>query len=154
MTKHKKMNFFEKYKPGVSKRTLLFVAGVIWSLAGGILITRALSVLIVSSEHLLIELIIASILGICFYIFLFTKISRKHIKRIELIKIDFPCFFSFFNVKSYILMAIMITGGIILRKTEVIKMEYLNTFFFTMGIPLLLSAGRFFISGYRNSLKI
>jgi len=67
-----------------------------------------------------------------------------------MIKIEDPCFFSFFNLRSYLLMAIMITGGISLRKLHVIHPEILYTFFLSMGLPLLISAYRFFYSWAKN----
>ena len=65
--------FLQKYKPGVSKRSLLFVAGCVWTIAGGILITRGLIKVIASNHYLLLELIIAAIVGIMFYIVLFHR---------------------------------------------------------------------------------
>ncbi|HNW98790.1 MAG TPA: hypothetical protein PKK00_10315 [Bacteroidales bacterium] len=148
------MNFFEKYKPSVNKRALLFAAGCVWCFAGCILIARGLLILVPIHHYLFPELLVALIFGICFYIFLFTKISKKHIQRISLLKIDYPCFFSFFNFKSYILMAVMITTGIILRKIDIINHEVLYTFYVAMGIPLSLSAVRFFISGIKNTINV
>ena len=144
----------QKYKPGVSKRSLLFVAGCVWTIAGGILITRGLIKVIASNHYLLPELIIAAIVGIIFYIVLFSRISSKHITRITLIKVEDPCFFSFFNFRSYLMMAIMISGGITLRKLNVINPDILYSFFLAMGLPLLISAYRFFFSWVKNkSLK-
>ena len=146
--------FLQKYKPGVSKRSLLFVAGCVWTIAGGILITRGLIKVIASNHYLLPELIIAAIVGIIFYIVLFSRISSKHITRITLIKVEDPCFFSFFNFRSYFMMAIMISGGITLRKLNVINPDILYSFFLAMGLPLLISAYRFFFSWVKNkSLK-
>jgi hypothetical protein len=144
------MNFFEKIKPAVHKRTLLLIAGCAWSMAGGILIGRALAQLIRFHHHLLLEIIAGMIFGAGFYLLLFARISKKHINRITLIKIDNPCFFSFFNFRSYILMAIMITAGVTVRKLNVINPEYLYTFYLTRGIPLLVSAYRFFYSYVKN----
>jgi hypothetical protein len=42
------------------------------------------------------------------------------------------------------MMAIMITGGIMLRRFDVINKEWLYNFYITMGVPLLVSATRFF----------
>jgi hypothetical protein len=148
------MSILEKYKPAVKKRNLLFIAGCVWSFAGCMLIFRGLLVLIPLHHYLFLELLIALVVGICFYVFLFTKISKKHITRISLIKVDYPCFFSFFNFKSYILMAVMISAGITFRKLQLVESEYMYTFYVSMGIPLLLSAFRFFIAGYKNVIQI
>ncbi len=144
------MNLWVKFKPAVRKRTLLMIAGCVWSLAGAILIARALAALIPYHHFLSLEILVGLAIGIVFYILLFAKISGKHISRITLIRIDNPCFFSFFNFRSYLLMVIMITAGITVRKLNLINPEYLYTFYLGMGIPLLISAYRFFYSWFKN----
>jgi quinol-cytochrome oxidoreductase complex cytochrome b subunit len=147
------MNILEKFKPSVTKRSLLLVAGCVWTIAGGILISRALLELWSIHHYLWAELLIGIVLGTIFYLVLFARISKKHITRITLITIDNPCFFSFFNFRSYIMMTIMITTGITLRKLDIINHEILYTFYLTMGIPLLVSAFRFF-SGFKKNKTI
>jgi hypothetical protein len=148
------MNYLEKFKPSVSRRNLLLVAGFAWTIAGGILISRALLTLWAIHHYLWMEMLIGLALGSVFYIVLFARISKKHIKRITLITIDNPCFFSFFNVRSYLLMAIMITAGVTLRKLEMINREILYTFYLTMGIPLLVSAMRFFSTWVKHKRTV
>ena len=148
------MNFLEKIKPGVKKRTLLLIAGCTWSIAGGILISRSLSHLISVNHHLAMEIGTGIVFGSLFYLLLFARISKKHINRINLIEIDNPCFFSFFNFRSYLLMAIMISGGITLRLSGLINLEIIYTFFLCMGIPLLVSAWRFFYSYAKNKKNL
>jgi hypothetical protein len=138
------MNIFQKYKPSVSKHNLLFIAGLAWTTAGGILAGRGLSYLIQHGQHLGWRLFGGLILGLIFYVLLFAKISRKHIKRIHGLNIPYPCAFSFFNFRGYLMMALMISGGIMLRKFDVINKEWLYNFYVTMGVPLLISASRFF----------
>jgi len=143
------MTFFEKIKPAVTKRTLLFIAGCAWTIAGGILISRALFALFEIHHLPLLDLVAGVALGVPFYLLLFSRISKKHIHRIKTLEIEKPCAFSFFNIRSYFMMAIMISGGITIRKLGIINKEVLYTFFLTMGIPLLVSAARFFIN-WRN----
>jgi len=148
------IHFLEKIKPGVQRRTLLLIAGCAWSIAGGILIFRSLVHLIGVNHNLFLEIITGIGFGTLFYILLFARISKKHITRITLIKIDNPCFFSFFNFRSYLLMAIMISGGISLRLSGLINAEIIYTFFLCMGIPLLVSAWRFFYSYAKNTDRL
>ena len=148
------MKFLERIKPGVPRRSLLFIAGCAWSIAGGILITRSLIYLIGMNHHLPIEIAIGMVFGLLFYLLLFARISKKHITRINLIEIDNPCFFSFFNFRSYLLMAIMISGGIMLRLSGLVNPEIIYTFFLCMGIPLLVSAWRFFYSYVKNKKSL
>jgi hypothetical protein len=51
-------------------------------------------------------------------------------------------------------MAVMISAGITLRKLQLIESEYMYTFYVSMGIPLLLSAARFFMAGVKNTIQI
>jgi uncharacterized membrane protein YedE/YeeE len=150
----KMIRFLEKIKPGVKKRTLLLIAGCAWSIAGGILISRSLSYLISVNHNLAMEIVTGIVFGSLFYLLLFARISKKHITRINLIEIDNPCFFSFFNFRSYLLMAIMISGGIMLRLSGLVNPEIIYTFFLCMGIPLLVSAWRFFYSYAKNKKNL
>jgi len=138
------MNIFQKYKPSVSKHNLLFIAGLAWTTAGGILAGRGLNYLVQHGQHLGWRLAGGLVFGCVFYFLLFARISKKHIIRIRGLSIPYPCAFSFFNLRSYLMMAVMISGGIMLRVFDVINKEWLYNFYVTMGIPLLISASRFF----------
>ena len=138
------MSIAGKLKPSVSRHNLLFIAGLAWTTAGGILMYRGLEFEIKNSHHLWLNLLAGIVIGIPFYIILFAKISRKHIKRIHGLTIPYPCAFSFFNVRSYIMMMGMITMGILLRRFDVIDREILFTFYIGMALPLLISASRFY----------
>ncbi len=143
------IELFETLKPKLPRRYLLFIAGAVWTFAGGMLLFKGVGLLSAGVHHLWIKLLIATVGGILFYLLLFSKISMKHAKRILGLKHDFPCLFSFFNFSSYGLMGVMISGGILMRRAEVISPEYLPLFYITMGIPLFLSAIRFYNYGMR-----
>ena len=138
------MDLMQNLKPSVSRHNLLLIAGMAWTTAGGILAGRGLAYLFGHGQHLGWRLAGSLVFGTLFYILLFAKISKKHIKRIRGLNIHYPCAFSFFNVRSYILMAVMITGGIMLRRFDMIDRAWLYNFYVTMGIPLLVSAARFY----------
>jgi hypothetical protein len=120
----------QKYKPSVSKRTLLLIAGLVWTTAGGILAGRGLNYFVQHGQYLGWRLAGGLVFGGLFYILLFAKISKKHIKRIKGFNIPYPCAFSFFNI--------------LLRSLDVINKAWLYNFYVTMGVPLLISASRFF----------
>ena len=67
-----------------------------------------------------------------------------------------PCFFSFFNFRSYLVMFFMIGMGITLRTTGWVPLVYLSYLYLTMSVPLLLSSVRFYYTGifYRKYLII
>ncbi len=141
------MDIFQAIKPKISKRYLLFIAALVWTFAGGMLLYKGIFMFSVTKSLLGLRIIISIIGGILFYILLFSKISLKHVNRIIKLKIENPCLFSFFNVKSYVLMAIMITSGIFLRKSGIISPEYFSIIYISMGIPLFISAFRFYYYG-------
>ena len=141
-------SFLKLIKPGIPKRYLLFVAAVVWTFAGGMLISRGLAMLDFKSGLLWEKILGSLIAGILFYIFMFSKISFKHTKRIVNIKEERPCAFSFFNWRSYFLMSIMISFGITLRVTGIVPTKYLSLFYMAMGTPLFISAFRFYYFGF------
>ena len=134
----------KSFKPSVSKQNLLFISGFAWTTAGAILSGRGLNYVIRYSHLPLLRIAMALAFGGLFYVLLFAKISRKHIKRIRGLSIPYPCAFSFFNIRGYLMMTIMISGGILLRNLDIINKDWLYTFYITMGVPLLISASRFF----------
>jgi hypothetical protein len=138
--------FLDKHKPTVPKRYLLLVAGFVWTFAGAMLFGRGTAWLLEFGDHLLARYAIALAGGLAFFFLLFSRISIKHIARIHAIDIVRPCIFSFFDFKAYIMMALMITGGVLLRTLKLIEPSILYTFYVCMGTPLLLSALRFYYS--------
>ena len=142
------------YWPGVSKRHLLFVAAVVWSFAG----FKLNSIGFVLFHHIpgifAYKLAGCIILGALFFILMFKKLSKKHVVRIFNLPSEKPFVFFFFNLRSYILMSVMMTSGILTRKFELIPNEYIAVIYVVMGIPLLLSSFRFYYYGfYYNKFK-
>jgi hypothetical protein len=138
------MHLFQHLTPRIGRRYLYMIAALVWTFAGSMLLFRGM-LLFMDDDHLFwIRISISTIAGILFYRILFSGISRKHTNRIAAIEPDRPCLFSFFNVRSYILMTLMITAGISLRKSGIISPEYLSIIYVTMGIPLFISSFRFY----------
>ena len=126
------------------KRYLLFAAAIIWTFAGGMLLFRGMLLFVDSGGYFWPRFIFSLLAGFVFYLVLFSGISRKHTARILELPYEKPCLFSFFNFRSYLLMGIMIAAGITLRKSAIIPRQYLSVFYITMGIPLFISAFRFY----------
>jgi len=133
------------FKPGIPKRYLLIISGIVWSFAGLFLLIKGVSSIHrYSLPHTMLLSVIGIAGGLLFYIIVFEKISSKHTARIFRMKIHKPCLFSFFSFRNYILMIIMISSGILLKRTELLTGDPLYTFYFVMGLPLLLSAIKFY----------
>jgi hypothetical protein len=136
-------NLLETFKPAIPRRYLMFVATFVWLFAGGMLLYKGVSFLDYTQSFLILKLIISAVLGLMFFMLLFSKIAAKHVSRILNIKYEKPCLFSFFNWKSYFMMGSMITLGVLLRVFKIVPIQQLSFLYLVMGIPLLISAFTF-----------
>lgn len=150
------MKILNLLKPAVPKRALLFVAAIVWTFAGSMLLYKGYKMLGTDHGFLWLKLIFVLLGGILFYWKLFSKLSLKHTLRILKMSEAYPCFFSFFNFRSYLVMCFMISMGITLRTTGWVPMGYLAFLYLMMSVPLLLSSVRFYYTGifYRKYLVI
>ncbi len=130
------------WMPRVNRISLLNVAGVVWAFAGSLLMWRGL--MLIELNHGFAFLFCLPI-ALLFYHFVFRKIVKKHSERIITLPDERPSIFSFFDKKSYLMMALMIALGITLRKLACLPTHYLAWMYITMALPLIISSIRFFI---------
>lgn len=140
------MELLEKIKIKASKRTLFILAGVIWGGAGGRILTLGYEDLFTNAKNPVIFLIISLVIFFLFYKFIFSKMVKKHIRRIISNGLDKHCVFSFFDLKGYIIMAFMMTGGILLRNSHLVNPIYLGSFYLGLGFALFISGVKFLLS--------
>ncbi len=82
------------------------------------------------------------IAGIIIDRFGFSRIVSKNLKRIDQIEGKY-CAFGFMPLKSYLLITVMMTMGIILKHSALPK-EYLSIVYIGIGLALALSSIRYF----------
>ena len=128
----------------VSKRALLFEAALVWTFAGSMLLLRGNTYLDTSAGFPFLNIEACLIGGLIFFVLLFLRISRSHIRRISLLPGNRHRIYEFFSSRSYLMMVGMISLGIFLRKSNIIPVSYLALAYITMGIPLLLSSVLFY----------
>lgn len=132
----------EKYKPAVTKVVLLFLAGGVWICVGVMLVSLAVSWLLATADgngYVFAGSGVA--LALVVHHFGFLRIVDKNLKRI-LPADKKRCIFSFMPWKSYLIIPVMITMGIILRHSPVPK-EYLAILYLGIGLALILSSVRY-----------
>ncbi len=134
---------WESWKPGLPKRWLFLFAGLVWACAGGILAVRGYVYVMEAFSPHAVRLELGFLGGLLFFILVFRRISGRHMRRIDGLLPERPCLFSFFNWRSYGMMALMIGMGIFLRRSHLVPADDLGTFYISMGIPLLFSSVRF-----------
>lgn len=136
-----------KYEPRVPKRTLLLVAGLVWLAAGGnILLIGAPQFAAQWGRQWLYALLALGVFGI-FTGFIFLPLVRRHSARIPALTGDSAPLHQFFDGKSYLIMAVMMGGGIWLRASGIAQPIFIGVMYVGIGMALAL-AGLMFIHRY------
>ena len=135
----------------VKKNTLLLIACFVWT-AAGFNILRIGIMAYASYLSLLNIILSAAVFGI-FQYFIFGRLVKKHTKRISDYEEEKHFFLKFFDLKSFIIMAFMMTGGIYLRTSGLGPERFIAVFYSGLGASLLL-AGILFGRNYFKSLRL
>lgn len=128
----------------VKKRTLLLIAGIVWLMAGfNIARLGVLSYAVIEKRWYLYVLS-----AVVFVLFgrMFFKMSKKHTKRIIGYE-EYRPFWHFFDVKAYLMMACMMSGGIGFRAAGIFPDIFVAFFYSGLGCALAL-AGVLFAKNY------
>jgi hypothetical protein len=134
-------NSLKKFNPAVGKIWLQLAAGLMWSGVGIMLVVFASRWLKLTSGWLLLMLILGGcLLGTAIYLFGFSKLARKNIRRIDSYSQKRICIFAFQEWKSYPLVAFMIFLGIYLRLYSSIPKSLLAIMYLGIGFSLFASS--------------
>lgn len=128
----------------VKKRTLLAVACLVW-LAAGINVARlgllSYGSISVSPLHIALSLLVFAAFGAMFF-----AMSRKHTRRIKGYPETYRPIWHFFDLKAYVIMAVMMGGGIWLRASGLAPEVFIAVFYTGLGSALALAGVLFGIS--------
>ena len=128
----------------VKSEKLLIIAAVVWLLAG-INILRLGVIAITETELVAALLAVGVVVTFLLFHMMFAKLVGKQSNRSRAYGIEPTCAFAFFDVKGYIMMAIMMGGGIALREFGIIP-AWIVAFMYTgIGSALALAGIGFFI---------
>ncbi len=130
----------------VKKQTLVLIAAVVWTAAGANILRIGILAALIVEWAWWMFLSAAAVYALFFAMFF--RIVKKHLKRIY--GYDGKrkhCFLKFFDVKAYILMGVMMTGGILLRTFNVIP-DMCTAMFYTGLGGALTTAGVCFAAEY------
>lgn len=132
----------------VSRHTLLFIAGSIWILAGVNVLRIGVVTWLSDPQDWLFKAGEATIVFLLFFNFIFRKLLAKHTQRI-IRKKDKNCPFSFFDAKGWVLMIVMITFGVVVRKWKLMPPSFISVFYTGLSIALILTGILFLRKGYK-----
>ncbi len=117
------------------------IAGVVWMIAGfNVARLGIVSYMIIEFKWYLplLSLVIFVLFGM-----MFRKMSIKHAKRIKGYEEEKRPFWNFFDLKSYIIMVIMMSGGIGLRAAGIFPDIFVAFFYSGLGCALFLAGCMF-----------
>lgn len=135
----------------ISTHRLLLVAGIIWCIAGINIALIGLGAYFHEWGWPVIVLLVATIcIFLMFHLFIFNKMVKKHAVRITGYAEERSAVWKFFDTKGYIIMAVMMGGGIGLRVSGFLP-EWFIAFFYTGLGAALFVAGISFIVRYRRN---
>lgn len=147
------MQFLKDNILHVPKTALFFLAGALWCFAGSQILKLGLPDMIAAWTMPLLHIAAAFVVFFVFFHFIFLKLVHKHRKRIADFVTEKPFVLQFFDKKGYIIMACMITFGVLLRSAHIVPPLYLGTFYTGLGTALLLAGICFLGSFCRRVVK-
>lgn len=102
----------------------------------------------ISYVHILLSLTV-----FCAFGFMLYKMSMKHTKRIKGYRKNTNPYGSFFDLKSYIIMAVMMGGGIWLRSSGLAPEVFIAVFYTGPGCALARGLFRIMFFVYKKTAK-
>lgn len=139
------MNRTIKIKMKIKKKNLLLLAAIVWVIAGFNILR--IGFLAYQDHVTLINLILSCAVFALFWFMIFGKLVKKHTDRIVRYEEEKQFFLKFFDIKSFCIMAVMMTGGITLRYSGVCPDFFIAFFYSGLGAALFL-AGLSFACNY------
>lgn len=133
----------------VKRNTLLLIACLVWC-AAGFNIFR-IGFLAYRFYITIWNLLLSGVVFAVFQKFIFGKLVKKHSERIKNYPEERQFFLKFFDVKSFIIMAVMMTGGIGIRMSGLAPERFIAVFYSGLGASLFL-AGILFGLNYGRAI--
>ncbi|MGT2801583.1 hypothetical protein [Streptococcus henryi] len=136
----------------VKKKNLLALAGTVWLIAG-FNVTRMGLVAYSSLKQVTLVSLLLSILVFLAFGSMFYKMTFMHARRISDYKEARRPFWQFFDLKSYLIMIVMMTGGILLRSSGLVPSSFIAFFYTGLGLALALAGLLFWIFYFSKRLS-
>ena len=124
-------------KYGVNRQVLLITAGIVWIVAGANILRIGIVTWLNDSQYWLFKMGEATVVFLLFFILIFRRLYYKHTERITQKKQEKNCPFSFFDVKSWIVMIFMISLGISIRSLHLLPTSFISVFYTGLSLALI-----------------
>jgi len=147
-------SLIEKLKPGVPKTVLISIGASIWGFAAFRILKMGFLYIEEHALHHFVNYLIGFAGFIPFFLLVFRKVSLRYVTRIINLPDRRPCMFSFFDLRGYIMMSLMIVLGITVSHLKIIPEIYKGTFFISLGLSLLASSIFYIVEGVQFVINI
>ena len=135
----------QRLKPAVNKAWLYALAGLLWSVAGVMLLRLAYGWLRLAHDYPVYLLApLGILLAIAIYRFGFSKFADRNIQRIHELAGEKACIFAFQEWTSYPLVVFMVSLGIVLRRHSPIPKPLLAVAYLGIGGSLFLASFHYY----------
>lgn len=112
-----------------------------------------IGILLYSPYLNIVNVLISGVVFAIFQYFIFGRLVRKHTDRIHGYIDERQFFLKFFDTKSFVIMIIMIFGGIGIRSFHLASDKFIAVFYTGLGAALLL-AGVLFCCNYVKAILV
>lgn len=134
-----------------SKRGLLVLNGLLWSIAGYNVLRKGISAL--AEDYRWWIVLLAGVIGAGF-LMMFRNVVRKYTLRIQTLDGEHFPFYRFMSTKGYLLIGLMILLGIGMRLIPNMPITFFASFYSGLGSGLTYGAIQFLINSIRFSEHI
>lgn len=125
----------------VKKHTLLLIACFVWLIAGFNILRIGIETY--KGYTTLLNFSFSTIIFMMFWFMVFYKLTKKHTHRIHNYEIEEQFFLNFFDVKSFVIMAFMMTLGILIRTFNLMPDKWIAIFYTGLGAALFMAGALF-----------
>ena len=131
----------------IKNKYLLLIAAIVWLIAGFNVLKIGVETYI--NYVTVVNLLLSLVVFLVFWIMVFSKLVKKHTLRISSYESEKQWFYLFFDLKSFIIMAIMMTTGIIIRYYALLPDVFIAVFYTGLGSALALAGILFMVNFMR-----
>ena len=131
----------------LNDKYLLLIAAIVWLIAGFNVLKIGVETYI--NYVTVINLLLSLVVFLAFWIMVFSKLVKKHTLRISSYESEKQWFYLFFDLKSFIIMAIMMTMGIVIRYYALLPDVFIAVFYTGLGSALALAGILFMVNFMR-----
>lgn len=131
----------------IKNKYLLLIAAIVWLIVGFNVLKIGVETYI--NYVTVINLLLSLVVFLAFWIMVFSKLVKKHTLRISSYESEKQWFYLFFDLKSFIIMAIMMTMGIVIRYYALLPDVFIAVFYTGLGSALALAGILFMVNFMR-----